>query len=121
MPTLAERMDAIQDDVTAAAQTAAATARELAQLAHALLPKVSADDPMDTQDILQGIAVLSKMANEASAAGRALLAQQRTSRQRPPAEPPAEPAATDGFEELNKAVNGLVANLSERRGRRKSG
>ena len=113
-----KQIDAIRDDVTATAQLCASAARELAQMAHDLLPKVSRGDPMDTQDVLQGIAVLTKMANEASATGRSLLAQQTKRRTEPE---PVKPQGEGVAEELDKAVRGLVANLNERRGRRKAG
>ena len=40
-----KQIDAIRDDVTATAQLCASAARELAQMAHDLLPKVSREDP----------------------------------------------------------------------------
>lgn len=108
---MADPLDVIREDVTATAQLCAATARELAQMAHDMVPRVAPTDPMETQDILQGIAVLTKMANEASTIGRALLAQQKT----------AKPAATGEHEDrppMKSVAAGIVTSLNARRGKR---
>lgn len=107
-----KQIDAIRDDLTAAAQLSASTARDLAQMAHDLVPRVTPSDPMESQDILQSIAVLTKLVNEASAIGRALLAQQKTTK----------PAAAAGEHEdqpcMNSVAAGIVTSLNARRGKR---
>lgn len=108
---MTEPLDVIREDVTATAQLCAATARELAQMAYDLVPRISAADPMETQDILQGIAVLTKMANEASTIGRALLAQQKTAK-------PVSAGEHEIRQPMKSVAAGIVTSLNARRGKR---
>jgi hypothetical protein len=66
--TLAERLAAISDHLAGAAEYNAATAHRLSGIAHAKVAEIDDAAPLDSQSMeaLKGIAVLTRMANEAS-------------------------------------------------------
>lgn len=103
------RLDAAHSDMIAAAATGAATAKRLAEFAAALVDRLDKDDPMETQDVLQAVAVLTKMANEAGASARAMIQPAKR-----------EAAAAKKPPTNNRIAAGMVANLSERRAGRKA-
>lgn len=72
--TLAERLCNISADLAAAAAYGAATAHHLSRIARNQAVKVSEDDPMESQDVLQGIAALNRLANDSASIGMQLVA-----------------------------------------------
>lgn len=103
-------------DLIVAAASGAATARALAALAADLTQRLDRDDPLATQDVLQSIAVLTKMTNEAAALARALIPTARRDRDlEKEARPRGIPAVLD-----SGIAAGLVADLSARRDGRKA-
>ena len=70
---LAEKLRGISDNLASAAHYGAATAHRLAGIANAQVERVSDSDPMESQETLQAISALTKMSNEASTLGVALL------------------------------------------------
>ncbi len=71
--TLAARLRAISDSLAGAAQMGAATAHRLSAIANSQVAKVDDADPSKSMDMLRDVAVLTKMANEASTIGLNLL------------------------------------------------
>ena len=56
-----------------AAKFGAATAHRLSGLAHGQVDKIDDANPMESQEVLQGISALTKMANDSSTIGMNLL------------------------------------------------
>lgn len=72
--SLIDELKAISTHLAGAARFGAATSRRLAGIANAQVDKIDDTNPMDSQDVLQGISALTKMSNEASVIGLGLLA-----------------------------------------------
>lgn len=70
---LADEMLAVSAYLASAAQHGAKVSRESMELAAKQFESVNHDDPMESADILQGIAALTRIANESSTIGRDLL------------------------------------------------
>jgi hypothetical protein len=66
---LAEDMRAISTDLSGAARHGAATAHRLAAIANKQVAKIDDENPMESQEVLQGISALTKMSNEAAKTG----------------------------------------------------
>lgn len=71
--TSEDELSAIRSSLVAAAIASARTAESLAVLAEAQVAKIAKGDPMESADILQAIAALTKLSNDAGSAGTALL------------------------------------------------
>ncbi|MDE2107466.1 MAG: Hin recombinase [Patescibacteria group bacterium] len=71
---LAAKLRAISDNLASAAHYGAMTAHRLSGLAHGQLDKIDDASPLQSADTLKGVAVLTKMANEASTIPLNLLA-----------------------------------------------
>lgn len=69
-----KKLGSITLHLTSAAEFGAATAHRLSGIANAQVDKISDSDPMESQEVLQGISALTKMANDASQIGMNLLA-----------------------------------------------
>lgn len=63
---LADKLMEISSKLGEAAEYGADTAARMSALANKQIKKINADDPMETADVLQSIAGLTKIANEAS-------------------------------------------------------
>lgn len=72
--TLAAKLRNISDNLASAAELGAKTSHRLQALANTVMQKVDDADPMLSKDHLQGVAVLTKMANDAAATPLNLLA-----------------------------------------------
>lgn len=70
---LADDMDAIFINLSSAGKFGAMIARHTLGIAAKQVGKVNPDDPMESADILQGVAALTRVANEASTLGRDLI------------------------------------------------
>lgn len=64
--SLASKMRKVSDDLAQAAISGAETTRKLSAIARQQVDKIDESDPMDTQEVLQSISALTKMANDAS-------------------------------------------------------
>ena len=64
--TLADHLKSISNHLASAAEYGASTSHRLAALANAQLEKIDDADPMNSTDVLQGVAALTKIANDAS-------------------------------------------------------
>lgn len=71
--TLADELRAVSTHLAGAAKYGAMTSHRLAGIAHMQVDKLDDNSPMESQEILQGISVLTKMANDASVIGSNLL------------------------------------------------
>ncbi len=71
---LAAKLRAISDNLASAAHYGAMTAHRLSGLAHGQLDKIDDASPLESAATLKGVAVLTKMANEASTIPLNLLA-----------------------------------------------
>lgn len=78
---MAERLRGISSNLTGAAEHGSATSHRLAEIASAQVAKINAEDPMESQDILQAISALTKMSNDAGSMGVNLIAATSRSRQ----------------------------------------
>ena len=72
--TLAAKLRNISDSLASAAELGAKNSHRLQALANTVMQKVDDADPMQSKEQLQGVAVLTKMANEAAATPLNLLA-----------------------------------------------
>lgn len=63
---MADELKAISTHLASAAKFGAMTAHRMASIAHAQTDKIDDVDPMESQEILQGIAGMTKIANSAS-------------------------------------------------------
>lgn len=75
--SLADELKAISMHMAGAGKFGAATSHRLAMLANAQVSKIDETDPMESQEILQGISALTKMSNDASMIPINLLNSQR--------------------------------------------
>ena len=64
--TLADELKAISMNLAGAGRLGSMTSHRLAKIANDQVDKIDEIDPMLSQDVLQGIAALTKMANESS-------------------------------------------------------
>ena len=71
--TLADELKAISENLASAAGYGALTARRLSGMAHTQTAKIDEVDPIKSATTLQGIAILTKMANSSSEIGISLL------------------------------------------------
>jgi hypothetical protein len=71
--SLAARMRKVSDDLAAAAISGAETTRKLSAIARKQVDRIDEADPMETQDVLQSISALTKMANDSSQIAVALI------------------------------------------------
>jgi hypothetical protein len=71
--TLADDLKAISTQLAGAAKYGAMTAHRLAGIANQQVDKIDEASPMESQEVLQGISALTKMANDSSAIGLNLL------------------------------------------------
>lgn len=108
---LIDQLRAVSVNLSDAATTASATSARLAAIAHRQLDRLTSDDPMEDQEVLQGISALSKMSNEAATVPMALLNANRSRM----AEPDAT-ATTDDDQVSADAdeVTRAIARLAER-------
>lgn len=72
--TLIDDLKAISTHLAGAGKFGAATAHRLAGIANAQVDKIDDANPMESQEVLQGISALTKMSNEASQIPMGLLA-----------------------------------------------
>ena len=84
----AARLRAMSDDMLGAGQYGAATSHRLNALAHKMVAKVNEKDPMKSADDLKGVAVLTKLANDAATIPLGLLAANKESVKRLNETPP---------------------------------
>jgi hypothetical protein len=70
---LVDELKAISTHLAGAAKFGSATAHRLAGIANAQVDKIDDADPMESQEVLQGIGALTKLANDASSIGLNLL------------------------------------------------
>jgi hypothetical protein len=70
---LADQILATQGHLFSAASHSAATANRLAKMAHDVVQKIDDANPLGAIDTLEDVALLSKMANDASVIGMSLL------------------------------------------------
>lgn len=75
------KLRAISANLENAAHYGAITAHSLSRIAAKQTEKVNKDDPMESADVLQGIAALTKLSNEASSLGMSLMAVSARNRQ----------------------------------------
>lgn len=71
--TLIDDLKAISTHLAGAGKFGAATAHRLSGIANAQVDKISDINPMESQEVLQGISALTKMANDSSQIGMTLL------------------------------------------------
>lgn len=71
--TLVDELKAISSHLASAGKYGAMTAHRLSGIAHSQIDKIDDSNPMDSQEVLQGISALTKMSNEASTIGINLL------------------------------------------------
>jgi hypothetical protein len=71
--TLADDLKAVSTQLAGAAKYGAMTAHRLAGIANQQVDKIDDNNPMESQEVLQGISALTKMANDSSAIGLNLL------------------------------------------------
>lgn len=71
--SLAEKLRNISNHLASAAEYGAATAHRMQAIAHAQIEKVSDTDPMESQEVLQGISALTRIANDSARMGVELL------------------------------------------------
>jgi len=71
--SLAEKLRNISNSLAHAAENGAATAHRLSAIANTQAQKVDEENPMDSQEHLQAIAALTKIANESAALGLGLV------------------------------------------------
>lgn len=71
--SLAEKLRNISNSLAHAAENGAATAHRLSAIANTQAQKVDEENPMNSQEHLQAIAALTKIANEAAALGLGLV------------------------------------------------
>lgn len=71
--SLIDDLKAVSMHLAGAAKFGAATAHRLSGLAHGQVDKIDDANPMESQEVLQGISALTKMANDSSAIGMSLL------------------------------------------------
>ncbi len=71
--SLAEKLRNISNHLASAAEYGAATAHRMQAIAHAQVEKVSDTDPMESQEVLQGISALTRIANDSARMGVELL------------------------------------------------
>lgn len=71
--SLAEKLRNISNHLASAAEYGAATAHRMQAIAHAQIEKVSDIDPMESQEVLQGISALTRIANDSARMGVELL------------------------------------------------
>ena len=67
--TLVNEMRSISDHLSSAAQYGASTAHRLSAIANAQVVKVDGADPMNSQEVLQGISALTKITNDSAKLG----------------------------------------------------
>lgn len=72
--SLIDELKAISTHLAGAARYGAATSHRLAGIANTQVEKIDSVNPMESQEVLQGISALTKMSNEASVIGIGLLA-----------------------------------------------
>lgn len=70
---LADDMRIISTHLSGAARYGAATAHRLAAIANSQVEKIDDVNPMESQEVLQGISALTKMSNEAAKTGLDLI------------------------------------------------
>ena len=70
---LVEDMRTISTHLSGAARYGAATAHRLAAIANSQVEKIDDVNPMESQEVLQGISALTKMSNEAAKTGLDLI------------------------------------------------
>jgi hypothetical protein len=78
--TLADELRSISGNLAAAARYGSATAHRLQALAHGEVQKIDDANPLESVEALKGVAALTRLANESSATGLALLAANRESK-----------------------------------------
>lgn len=80
--SLIEDLKGISLHLAGAAKFGAATSHRLAGIANAQVAKIDDSNPMESQEVLQGISALTKMANEAGAMGMGLIAANKDTAKR---------------------------------------
>lgn len=81
--SLAEKLRNISSNLASAAEYGAATAHRLQAIAHAQVQKIDDADPMNSQEQLQAISALTKIANDAGRQGFDLLTANKGESEKP--------------------------------------
>lgn len=89
---LAEKLRSISENLASAAELSAKTSHRLHALANTVMQKVDDADPMNSREELQGVAVLTKMANEAAITPMGLLSANKPAIERLNAPDPEKPS-----------------------------
>jgi hypothetical protein len=108
--SLAAKLRGISDNLASAASYGAATAHRLNALANVAAQKIDDENPMETQEVLQTVSALTKMANEAAITPMGLLSANRQAVERINAEKPPEPAI-----DATRLSNGTLQELLDAR------
>ena len=83
---LAEEMMAISTNLASAGRSGAIIASRIMQIAVQQTRRINKDDPMESADVLQGIAALTRISNDASNIGMAVVKQNQSLLEPPPTE-----------------------------------
>lgn len=100
--SLAEKLRNISSNLASAAEYGAATAHRLQAIAHAQVQKIDDAEPMNSQEQLQAISALTKIANDAGRGGLELLNASRKSEIEPEQKPVSIAERIKGFEVIEE-------------------
>lgn len=100
--SLAEKLRNISSNLASAAEYGAATAHRLQAIANAQLAKIDDAEPMNSQEQLQAISALTKIANDAGRGGLELLNASRKSEIEPEQKPASIAERIKGFEVIEE-------------------
>lgn len=100
--SLAEKLRNISSNLASAAEYGAATAHRLQAIANAQLGKIDDADPMQSQEQLQAISALTKIANDAGKCGMDLLNASKKNDVEPEQKPTSIAERIKGFEVIEE-------------------
>lgn len=106
--TLADRLRNISADLAGAAAYGAATAHHLSRIANGQAIKVNESEPMESQEVLQGIGALNRLANDSASIGMQLLSGNKDAAKRAGENDP-PPPSLDPSKLSSQALQELLA------------